>query len=230
MDARLTCMQFLQQQPMLAELDSEQLTQLMDQSQQLQLSKGTRFHQQDTALQHTGVVVSGRLKLFRLLQTGQEKVFRLLEPGDLMGETVLYLPGNRYNWTAQAIEDCELLLFPLNLFRQLLESNTALSIKLAQRLAGLEKDSMAALELLSLNKSMHRVIRYLLTQTLDDCGDCQALQFELPAPKRLIASQLSMQPETLSRMLHQLEQAGILQIDGRKLCVLDLPALLNHQF
>lgn len=230
MEAQFTDMQLLQQQPMLAGLDNEQLAQLEAQSRRVRLDKGSRFHQQDTPLQHIGLVLSGRLKLFRLLQTGQEKVFRLLSPGDLLGETVLFLPDSCYSCTAQTIEDSELLLFPSNLFKQLVTHNTALSFKLIQRLAWLEADSMQALELLSLNKSMHRVIRYLLTQTLENCSDCQALQFELPAPKRLIASQLSMQPETLSRILHQLEQAGILQVDGRRLCILDLPALLKHEF
>ncbi len=218
----------LQQHPLFAPLATEQLERLQQQAQLVSLEKGHHAHRQGETVQQFGLLVSGSLKLFRIMQTGQEKIFQILGPGGCFGENALFLPDHQYICTAQAIQDCEILLLPAALLRQLVTETPALAGNLIRRLAHCEADCMEALEILSLNKSMHRVIRYLLAQALQDCTDCSALQFELPAAKRLIASQLSIQPETLSRILRQLELDGVVQLNGRRICILDLDALIAH--
>lgn len=175
-----------------------------------------------------GFVISGSLKLFRLTQDGQEKVFRILLPGDVLAEGMLFSINATHDYTAMAVETSEVLMFPLEQYHQLILNNSALSIALLSRLAQLEQDSLKTLEILSFNKSVDRVVRYLVSQGLKSCNDCMAPKFELPATKRLIASQLSIQPETLSRVLNQLERDGLLLLEGRRICILDLPTLLQH--
>lgn len=218
----------LQQHPLLAPLTAGQQAELNEHIQHTQLTRSDYVHRQGDSVQHLGILVSGALKAFRIMQTGQEKIFQILGPGDCFGESALFLPDHRYLCTVQAVQDSEILLLPVSLFRQLVTQNPLLANNLIQQLVQMEADNMEALEILSLNKSMHRVIRYLLMQALQDCSACSALQFELPAAKRLIASQLSIQPETLSRILRQLEQEGLLQISGRRICILDLDALISH--
>jgi DNA-binding transcriptional regulator LsrR (DeoR family) len=41
----------------------------------------------------------------------------------------------------------------------------------------------------------------------------------LPAAKAQIASQLNLTPEHFSRLLHELAQAGLLHVEGRKITV-----------
>jgi CRP-like cAMP-binding protein len=63
------------------------------------------------------------------------------------------------------------------------------------------------------------VVRYLLTELMKvpAGGSC----VELPVAKQLVAGQLSIQPETFSRIIHRLEDEGIIRIDGRQIDVLD---------
>ena len=44
-------------------------------------------------------------------------------------------------------------------------------------------------------------------------------------PKRLVASRLSIKPETLSRILARLRERGLVQIDGEHITLLDEPGL-----
>ena len=48
---------------------------------------------------------------------------------------------------------------------------------------------------------------------------------DLDLPKRLIASQLGIQPETLSRILHRLTDAGLIAVQRRRIEILDQHSL-----
>ncbi len=66
----------------------------------------------------------------------------------------------------------------------------------------------------------------LATWLLQRCGgDAVAPTIVLHERKRDIASQLAVTPETLSRLLKQFSDDGLLQVHGYTIAVLDLPAL-----
>lgn len=221
----------------LTQLQNNSLFSLFTRDQQLalsekativNLSRGENLYQQGDPNSSFGFVLSGSLKLFRLTQDGQEKVFRILQAGDCLAERVLFSGRPDQVFTATAVETAQAVLFPIGDFRDAVQSNTAASFEMLSRLAQLELTSLETMEILSFKKSLHRVIRYLATKALKDCTTCEAPKFELPASKRLIASKLSIQPETLSRVLNQLERDGLLRLEGRTICILDLPALLQN--
>ena len=49
----------------------------------------------------------------------------------------------------------------------------------------------------------------------------------LPASKATIASRLSLTPEYFSKVLHELESAGLIRIDKRDIHIVDRPGLAN---
>jgi len=49
----------------------------------------------------------------------------------------------------------------------------------------------------------------------------------LPASKATISSRLSLTPEYFSRVLHELETQGLIEIDGRNIRILDARRLAN---
>lgn len=218
----------LQNNPLLSRLDAQDYQQLRQHAEILSLNKGDTIYRQDQPAHHLGFVLSGAVKLYRLTQDGQEKVFCILGSGDSFAESMLFAAQSVHPCTAQAVENAEVMLFPLADFRHAVENNPELALALLNLLAEMESYSLASLEILSFKKSIHRVVRYLLSQALRTCQQCDAVQFELPGTKRLIASQLSIQPETLSRILNQLEREGLLILEGRRICILDLDALVKH--
>lgn len=52
-----------------------------------------------------------------------------------------------------------------------------------------------------------------------------SITVSLPASKATIASRLSLTPEYFSRVLHELEAQGLLQIDKREIRILDVQRL-----
>jgi hypothetical protein len=71
------------------------------------------------------------------------------------------------------------------------------------------------------------VVDFLLAHA--DATDPTAATASLPASKATIASRLSLTPEYFSRILHELEAAGLIRIDGRAIRIPDSQRLASCQ-
>jgi CRP-like cAMP-binding protein len=63
----------------------------------------------------------------------------------------------------------------------------------------------------------------------EDTQDSKAVfTVSLPVSKATLASRLSLTPEYFSRVLHELEAEGLIEIDKRDVRILDLPRLSRY--
>jgi CRP-like cAMP-binding protein len=81
---------------------------------------------------------------------------------------------------------------------------------------------------------MQRVIGYLLRDQRFDKGPPGdgadvAATVSLPVSKATVASRLSLTPEYFSRVLHELEGAGLIAIDKRDIRNLDAKRLAGYE-
>lgn len=73
------------------------------------------------------------------------------------------------------------------------------------------------IESYSLQTAKQRLVGYLLRQSEYQGDAC----VELVASKTVIASRLSLTPETFSRLLHDLSSDGLINVTGRRIQILD---------
>jgi CRP-like cAMP-binding protein len=90
----------------------------------------------------------------------------------------------------------------------------ALLASLSQRMQALVSDFEAA----TLHGAEERLAAYL--ESLAPPGP-QPCTVRLPAAKTVIASRLGMTKETLSRLLHELAQAGLIRVQKAEIALLD---------
>ena len=89
---------------------------------------------------------------------------------------------------------------------------------------------MQDVEAYALHSGLQRVIGYLLRdQDAADGRRSEALTVSLPVSKATIASLLSLTPEYFSRVLHELESAGLIEIDRREIRILDPRRLESYR-
>jgi CRP/FNR family transcriptional regulator, dissimilatory nitrate respiration regulator len=167
------------------------------------------------------VTVLGQVKLFALSPSGQEKVIELIGPGHSFAEALMFT-GRPYIISAQALTDTLLL-----------------SVKKHAVLAEIEQDPKFALRMLAgisrrLHGLVHDVEAYALhsglqrDQAVEDCASGEVFTVSLPVSKATIASRLSLTPEYFSRVLHELEAAGLIRIDKREIHILDVKRLAAY--
>jgi CRP-like cAMP-binding protein len=170
------------------------------------------------------VVVMGQVKLFVISPAGQEKVIELIGPGHSFAEALMFL-GRPCMVNAQALADTLLLSVDRAAVMREVEQDGRFALRmlagLSRRLHGLVADVQAY----ALQSGIQRVIGYLLRDLPDDGG---AVTVSLPVSKATLASRLSLTPEYFSRVLRELEEARLIQVDKRDIRILDAARLATY--
>ena len=122
-----------------------------------------------------------------------------------------------YPVSAVALTDAWLLKIPQQAVDKLLTSDASFAQRmlagLSMRLHSLVQD----VESYSTRSSAQRVVGYLLQHCPEDNQDTQ--EITLPTTKLVIASRLNLTPETLSRILNDLSQQGLIEVHGRHILI-----------
>lgn len=213
--------------PLFRELDERELAAVAGGTRELQLEKHEMLFQKGDPAKGFFLVLQGQIKLSFPSVHGQEKIVDIIGPSQTFGEAIMFLGAN-FPVRAVALTQCELLLFDSRMIFDLLERDPGFTRKLlagmSQRLHQLVRD----VELYSQRSSVQRLIGYLLQSCPDDASAGAAITVDLPTSKQVIASRLNLTPETLSRILHTLDEQGLIEMQGRRIHIPDIARLRDH--
>ena len=210
-----------------SQLSDEDLAHIARYTRERHLEKGEVLFQRGDAVHGFYFVVSGQMKLAVSSPQGNEKVVEIISPMQTFGEAVMFL-NRSYPVFAEALAPTHLLHIGQAVVSELIDQDAGFARKLlagmAIRLHGMIQD----VETYSLRSSMQRVIGYLLQQ-VDTEGGNTSRDIELPTSKQVIASRLNLTPETLSRIFHDLNNAGLITVHGKHITLHDPNRLARHQ-
>ncbi|HNK19298.1 MAG TPA: Crp/Fnr family transcriptional regulator [Piscinibacter sp.] len=214
--------------PLFTDLNRPELERLALGCQLRRLSRGDTVFRVGEACEEFHVTVTGQVKLYALSPAGQEKVIELVGPGNSFAEALMFT-GKPYIVNAQALTDTLLLTVKKEAVVGEIERDPRFAMRMlagiSRRLHGLVHD----VEAYALHSGMQRVIGYLLRdQVVEDCATGEVVTVSLPVSKATIASRLSLTPEYFSRVLHELEAAGLVRIDKRDVHILDPKSLAEY--
>jgi CRP-like cAMP-binding protein len=215
--------------PLFNDLKPVELKQVAEGCVLRRLSRGDMVFRMGEPCNEFHVVVTGQVKLFVLSPAGQEKVLELIGPGQSFGEAIMFT-DRPYILGAQSLADTLLLTVSKQAVLAEIERDHRFALRmlagLSRRLHGLVHD----VEAYSLHSGLQRVIGFLLRdQALEDCDAGEVRTVSLPVSKATIASRLSLTPEYFSRVLHELEANGLIEIDRRDIRILDAQRLSEYR-
>ena len=214
--------------PLFNEMSPTELERLALGCQLRRLARGDMVFHVGQPCEEFHVTVIGQVKLFAISPSGQEKVIELIGPGNSFAEALMFT-GKPYIVNAQALTDTLLLTVKKEAVVGEIERDPRFAMRMlagiSRRLHGLVHD----VEAYALHSGMQRVIGYLLRdQVVEDCATGEVVIVSLPVSKATIASRLSLTPEYFSRVLHELETAGLVRIDKRDVHILDPKRLADY--
>jgi CRP-like cAMP-binding protein len=202
--------------PLFQELDADQLTSIAANAREIQISKGEMLFQKGDEAKGFYLVLMGQIKLAFPSIQGNEKVVAVVGSGQTFGEAAMFL-DQHFPVRAEALVNSDVLFFGSQMIFALLAQDPLFARKLLAGLSFRLHQFVQDVELYSQRSSAQRVIGYLL-QLCPSQGGCDlSLTVDLPTTKQVVASRLNLTPETLSRILHDLTNEGLIEMQGRRI-------------
>lgn len=167
------------------------------------------------------VVVSGKVKVFMLSPDGKEQILHIFGPGEAFGEVPMFA-GGQFPASAETLEKSRIFFFPRKDFLALLHRDPSLAVNMLATLSRMLRQMTRLIENLSLKEVPSRLAAYLVY--LSDRNETPG-EAELDIAKGQLASLLGTIPETLSRILNRMSSLGLIEVQGRRIRLLDRDAL-----
>lgn len=165
-------------------------------------------------------VAYGLVKLALRAHGGEEKVLRLVGPGETFGEALVF--RERPNpLEAVALADTMLVVFPSQAVVALVEHDVNFARGLLTSLSERMHNLVAEVEASTLLSARQRVAGYLESLASDN----PAGRARLPATKTVIAARLGVTKETFSRLLRELANQGLIEVEKRDIVLRDRAGL-----
>ena len=204
-------------------LDQEDFEALIQHVTAVKLEKGEiLFHRGDKA-EYFYFVDAGQLELNLIAPTGQRKVLEVVGPDRTFAEAVAFIREHRYPVTCEALSDSVVCRIPNQAYLDLIYRNPDACMRLLSDLSRHLHARVREIERLTVQNARDRLVSYLLEHVVETNDDEATIRVELP--RHVIASRLSITPETLSRLLRTFVEERILTIEDRVIFVHSLSRL-----
>ncbi len=151
--------------------------------------RGAMLLSQGDRVTAAGVLLSGKIKAYRLNRQGEENLQSVLSPGSMFGDMLMATDNGKSPVTVEALEDARVLFVP---FESIMEAAGDFGNRLRINLLH---------ELSARYWALNRKVRYLSERS-----------FTLPMTREAMASLLGVNRSALSRELSRMEKDGLLAV------------------
>lgn len=161
-------------------------------------------------------VESGEIRVHKMDENGREVEVVRLEPGDFLGEAIVFV-SPVFPFFAQAVKDSKVLFFDRTTILREIERKPLVAKFFVDLLARKCVVLSRRVESLGLQTVRQRLIQYLIS----NCSGDQQCIVELKVKKVELAKILGTISETLSRNLKQMQEEGLIKVEGNRIRVVD---------
>ena len=178
------------------------------------------FHAEDAGTS-LFILKSGAVKIAATDRNGREIILKLLYPGDFFGEMAL-LDGQHRSATVTAVEKVEALVIQQEDFLRLIKDHPELNLTMlltaCRRLRHTDEKVKSLVFADAYGKVAQTLLR--LMQEKGQRGK-DGMVLDIPFSQEELAHMVGITRQTLSRVLREYQQAGVLKLGKRRILILD---------
>ena len=192
---------------------------------QKKFEKGEVIYQANQSANQIYLIRSGKVKIMSSAETGKEIVKAILNSGEVFGEKSIIGEQN-YNDVAIAIEDTELSILSSTQVKSLMKEHSALSLFFMKLMGSKVLEMEQRLESLIFKDSKTRILEFLI-QLIEKKG--QRIGYEWVVRNFIthqeIANLTATSRQSVTTLLNDLRNDGILTFDRKRLLIRDIERL-----
>lgn len=209
--------------PIFNHLEAEQMEEIMQVMRSFSYKKGEVIYREGDTSDALYVVSKGKIRIYRLSESGKEQLLRILNPGNFTGELALFRESIHEAY-AEAMMDTDVCMIRKDDLQEFLLKYPTISLRFLSEFSNRLETSEKQTTRFATEKVDTRLALFLA-----ECLDVNevSMHIELPMNRKDLASYLGTTPETVSRKLTDFEDQGyIKQITSKKIEILNLDDLL----
>ncbi len=209
----------LQETSLFSGLPEHSFRTIANNSRLLELKAGEELFEQEQPVTDFFFLSEGQVKLTRLSSEGDEKVIEIVNSGESFAEAAVFGQFTGYPVNCFAIQKSTVFKICAKSYINELRSSVDSCFAVMTRISHLNHRLLREIDSLTLHNAMHRLAVYLLKGVEDEAG---VVKVNLIAPKHVIASRLSVKPETLSRTFKRLVGRGFITMEEKVITIKDI--------
>lgn len=202
--------EIMRKNPMFSELHEEDFKRVVEHTTFSKCIAGEGLFSQQQPATEFFLLLTGKIKLSLLSIEGTEKVVDIIRSGNTFAEAIIFRGMPCYPVNAEAISDSHLLSVNAATYRGILKNSPEACFKVMGCLSIRIHWLMNEINRLSLHNATYRLISYLLENISEETTS--PTEVHLSVPKHVIASLISVTPETFSRTIKRLSNQGLLTV------------------
>lgn len=203
--------------PLFADLDEAELDQVAQLCRPRAITRGNVIFYEDDPGTGAYIILGGKVKIVVNADDGREHILGILQENDVFGEMSL-LDGQARSASAIAVDDVQMVTIQRDEFLKLLRQNPDLTLKLLVTLSLRLRAADRNMESLAFLSAPGRVARLLL-ELGKEHGERtpDGLTFSHKMTRQELASLAGTSRETLTRVLMDYQDRGIIHLDKNRL-------------
>jgi CRP/FNR family transcriptional regulator, polysaccharide utilization system transcription regulator len=211
-----TCVDCRYKTPAFFKLTETQLLQVDDNRTELTFKKAELLAKQGTFMSQIIFVKKGFVKLYRE-NSDSPAILSIVKPGSFIGVQALF--GEPvFPFSAEALTDTEVCLLDIDIFRALVLENADFAKEIIETLNSTILNSYNRLYSLTTKHINGRLLELLLfmSKVL-----YKSNPFRLTISRKDMADLISTSPESISRLMSEFKELGLIKVKGHDVEILD---------
>jgi CRP-like cAMP-binding protein len=204
-------------------LGEEPFGKILSRTRSMTLEENATLFEQQQAPKDIFLLDTGQIKLALVSAVGHEKVIDLISPGGFFAEAIMFAGRPVYPVTATALLRSQVWGTDAVTYEEILRQSTDACFAIMAQMSRRLHWHIAKIDRLTLHNAAFRVVAYLLDQMPG--AHLASAEIRLDTPKHVIASRLSISPETLSRTFARLGCDGYVEVADNSIRVPDIEKL-----
>ncbi len=203
--------------PIFSSLDEPNLNRLAENAVLSDIPKKAIYFSEAKFLDGMHVLLSGKVKLFKLAEDGKEQTIFVFGPGEPFCLCSTFSDG-KMPANLSALEDSKVLFISPSKFQTLIQEDPTILLNIMSVMAKRLKDAMVMIDSLSLKQVPSRLAAYFLSKNEEGW-------LKLDISYRELSKIIGVTPEALSRTLKKMSKEKLIEVDGTNVRVINTEQL-----
>lgn len=209
----------LRQSRMFSSLPSSDLAMVAEGCSLRSLERGEMLFREGEKSEGFYVMHTGSVSIYKVTPDGREQIICVFRPPESFAEVTLATVEN-YPANCMALESSQVIVVNKGRFRDLIRRQPELSLHMLGSMSLHLKHLVQSLQDIKGRQIEHRLAEWLLQQSPATAPGSPGV-IELQVSKKVLAGQLGVTSETLSRTFARFRSEGLIQVKGARIQIVD---------